>query len=314
MAWTNECFCSVIFPSPRRLRPKYMIYDVVYMSPCLVCCTGFSLCARFLPIATSVAVCCIAPSKLIMNAAILLPGVLTAASLVAPCYLGLLKLLDESYAGGAPLPAVFKALGAASLFAGHAALAARKPKLPRGDKCYLAGVSCLFALFFGGCVGVKVPLLMAAVAGLIVSVTFADMAAGATRQTRLILRVAIACGCCGCALLLAVGLTGKPAAAQAASVAFLVANSLVLVALHSAPIQARQAQALKVIGSACLFSGNAIGLGWHELPPAGVVGGVVAETLHGLGGLAQVVVAGGGLLVAYAAAVFAASEPKLKAM
>ena len=93
---------------------------------------------------------------------------------------------------------------------------------------------------------------------------------------------------------------------------FLVANSLVLVAMHAAPLQSRQGQALKVIGSACLFSGNAIGLGWHEAPPAGMIGGSMAETLHGLGGLSQVVLVGGGLLVAYAAAVVAAAEPKAK--
>ena len=69
---------------------------------------------------------------------------------------------------------------------------------------------------------------------------------------------------------------------------------------------------LKVLGSAFLFSGNAIGLGWHEAPPAGMIGGSMAETLHGLGGLSQVVLVGGGLLVAYAAAVVAAAEPKAK--
>ena len=86
----------------------------------------------------------------------------------------------------------------------------------------------------------------------------------------------------------------------------------VLVAMHAAPIQSRQGQALKVIGSACLFSGNAIGLGWHEAPPAGMIGGSMAEALHGLGGLSQLVVTGAGLLAAYAAAVVAAAEPKMK--
>ena len=38
----------------------------------------------------------------------------------------------------------------------------------------------------------------------------------------------------------------------------------------------------------------------------------MAEALHGLGGLSQLVVAGAGLLVAYAAAVVAAAEPKAK--
>merc|ERR1719439_313143 len=202
-----------------------------------------------------------------MNAAVLLPGVLTAASLAAPCYLGLLKLLNEAYAGGAPLPAVLKALGAVSLFAGHCSLSFKKPALARGDKCYLAGVVCLFALFAGGCIGVKVPITVAALAGLSLGVTFADLAAGCTRQTRLVLRIAIATGCCGCATLVVVGATGRGALAQVASVCFLVANSLFLVAMHAAPIQSRQGQALKVIGSACLFSGNAIGLGWHEAPP-----------------------------------------------
>ena len=40
--------------------------------------------------------------------------------------------------------------------------------------------------------------------------------------------------------------------------------------------------------------------------------GSMAEALHGLGGLSQVVLLGGGLLVAYAAAVVAAAEPKAK--
>ena len=247
-----------------------------------------------------------------LNAAVLLPGVLTAASLAAPCFLGLLKLLNDAYAGGAPLPAVLKALGAASLFAGHCSLSFKKPALARGDKCYLAGVVCLFALFAGGCIGVKVPITVAALAGLSLGVTFADLAAGCTRQTRLVLRIAIATGCCGCATLVVVGATGRGALAQVASVCFLVANSLVLVAMHAAPIQSRQGQALKVIGSACLFSGNAIGLGWHEAPPAGMLGGSMAEALHGLGALSQLVVAGAGLLVAYAAAVVAAAEPKAK--
>ena len=162
------------------------------------------------------------------------------------------------------------------------------------------------ALFAGGCIGVKVPITVAALAGLILGVTFADLAAGCTRQTRLILRIAIATGCCGCATLVVVGATGRGALAQVASVCFLVANSLVLVAMHAAPIQSRQGQALRVIGSACLFSGNAIGLGWHEARPAGMIGGSMAEALHGLGGLSQVVLVGGGLLVAYAAAVVAA--------
>ena len=171
---------------------------------------------------------------------------------------------------------MLKALGAVSLFAGHCSLSVKKPALARGDKCYLAGVVCLFALFAGGCIGVKVPITVAALAGLSLGVTFADLAAGCTRQTRLVLRIAIATGCCGCATLVVVGATGRGALAQVASVCFLVANSLVLVAMHAAPIQSRQGQALKVIGSACLFSGNAIGLGWHEAPPAGMIGGSMA--------------------------------------
>ena len=43
------------------------------------------------------------------------------------------------------------------------------------------------------------PITVAALAGLILGVTFADLAAGCTRQTRLVLRIAIATGCCGCA-------------------------------------------------------------------------------------------------------------------
>ena len=169
-----------------------------------------------------------------------------------------------------------------------------------------AGVVCLFALFAGGCIGVKVPITVAALAGLSLGVTFADLAAGCTRQTRLVLRIAIATGCCGCATLVVVGATGRvpwrrwlPCASRG--------QLLVLVAMHAAPIQSRQGQALKVIGSACCSRATRSACRWHEAPPAGMIGGSMAEALHGPAGCRSRLV-GGGLLVAYAAAVVAAAS------
>ena len=66
-----------------------------------------------------------------------------------------------------------------------------------------------------------------------------------------------------------------------ASCSFLTANSLVLVALHAAPSVNRVGQLLKVLGSACLFSGNALGLGWHgTATTGGVLGADVATSLY----------------------------------
>ena len=91
---------------------------------------------------------------------------------------------------------MLKALGAASLFAGHCSLSFKPALAAAADKCYLAGVVCIGNA--GAAAWVKVPITVAALAGLILGVTFADLAAGCTRQTRLVLRIAIATGCCGC--------------------------------------------------------------------------------------------------------------------
>ena len=69
------------------------------------------------------------------------------------------------------------------------------------------------------------PVALAGACGLLFGVTFADLASGATRKTRLVVRLAISCGCCGSSCLIAVGATGGwAAAALGASVAFTVAN------------------------------------------------------------------------------------------
>lgn len=69
------------------------------------------------------------------------------------------------------------------------------------------------------------PVALAGACGLLFGVTFADLASGATRKTRLVVRLAISCGCCGSSCLIAVGATGGwAAAALGASVAFSVAN------------------------------------------------------------------------------------------
>mmetsp|Transcript_12066 Transcript_12066/g.37165 ORF Transcript_12066/g.37165 Transcript_12066/m.37165 type:complete len:258 (+) Transcript_12066:167-940(+) len=253
------------------------------------------------------------------EATVLLPVVATVGSLAVPCILGLLAALDESYEGPPSLPALFKFLGPCCLFTGHAILTARKPAAARGDKTYLASAVLLCALFGGGClkamghITAGPPVALAGACGLLFGVTFADLASSASRKTRLVVRLAISCGCCGSSCLIAVGATGGwAAAALGASVAFSVANSAVFVSMHGGPLGARVGQALKVMGSLCLLSGNAIGLGLHSEPPAGVVGGAVADALYGAGALNQAVVVACGLAVGYGAAVVAASEKKTK--
>mmetsp|Transcript_10869 Transcript_10869/g.32425 ORF Transcript_10869/g.32425 Transcript_10869/m.32425 type:complete len:260 (+) Transcript_10869:107-886(+) len=242
--------------------------------------------------------------------ALLAPILATTVSLVAPCFLGLLATANASFEGPPTLGAALKAAGAVCLFVGHYTLASKKPAFARGDYSYLGGACCLFALFGGGCfkalgyVETSPGLNAAAAAGLLLGVTFADMAATINAKTPGLAKAAIACGCCGCSCLVAVAATGAGAFAMGASVSFLTANSLVLVKMHTAPAGSRIGQAFKVAGSACLFSGNAIGLGWTAPGTfIGVVGSDAAEALRGLDALPSAAVVLAGLGVVYGSAV-----------
>lgn len=219
-----------------------------------------------------------------------LPLASCSISLIPTAFLSVLATLSGSWEFSLPIGMALRAMGASSLVFGHYGLCGQT--LTRGDTCYLTGTS-LLALFFLSVCGAKLklsstvppPEVMVTGGGLLIGSCFVDMVKAARGISTLPLakRCAVCAGLFGSSMLIAAGLVplARTRFSVTAGACFLFANSLVFLIMFKASVPRPKllSQLSKVVGSLCLFSANAMALGWPSRSTLPLVSGVLPSEL-----------------------------------
>lgn len=225
-------------------------------------------------------------------ALVLFPLASCSISLIPTAFLTVLATVSAWWQFSLPIGMALRAMGASSLVVGHFGLCG--PVLTRGDTCYLTGTS-LLALFFLSVCGAKLklsstvppPEVMVTGGGFFIGSCFVDMVKAARGISTLPLpkRCAVCAGLVGSSMLVAAGLVplARARLSVTAGACFLFANSLVFLIMFKASVPRPKllAQLSKVFGSLCLFSANALALGWPSRATLPLVSGVLPSEMLG---------------------------------